>query len=129
MRKKRWCLTITLIFAFCFAVSSILAEENQDELRSKLRDLGYQKEKLTREYQNQVDKISRASGDKLAEIKEEFHRKRDACLNDKKDKLNAAKKDYETRIEPLAEKEKEIIQKLAPEGGSNFAKSKSEKKK
>jgi len=75
-----------------------------------------------------LDKINKAADERMAEIKGEFHKRRDEALKDKKEKADNLAGDYEVKMRPLDLEEQDILQAMVPEGGVNFAKTRQERR-
>ena len=116
---------LTVSFSASSAFTQVAAKgdlkENLDEVRQK-------KSAVTKAYKAELDKINKAADERMAEIKGEFHKRRDEALKDKKEKADNLAGDYEVKIRPLDLEEKDILQAMVPEGGMNFAKTKSNRR-
>ncbi len=127
MMKKFACPAMFLLFVSC-ALSVLFAQEVPNDPKARLRDLRYEETKITNEYKIETEKVSKAADDKLAALKAGFHKAREECLADKKDKCDRLKRELDSKIDPIWQEEKQIQDALLPEKGMNFAKPKDRKK-
>jgi mannitol-specific phosphotransferase system IIBC component len=122
-------LAVVVLAIVSFSASIMFCEEkNQDELIAKLNDVRVKKAAITSEYKKGLEEVEKQADAKLTKIRAEFHAARDECLKDKNDKSNRLHNEYESKIKPVLEEEKGLIEVVGAKVGMNFAKPKSERK-
>lgn len=123
MGKKVVCVALFVLLAFC--INSVLfAQEGTEDAVAKLNSLRREIGRVKYDYQQEVDKVTKAADDKLVVIRADFHKVRNECFQDKKIKLDKLRADYEAKMKPMQQEEKRLLELGLPGQVSNFAKSK-----
>lgn len=123
MAKKAIGALVFLIVAACCRISW-----SAEDYEAKLRDVRYKKAAIEMDYKKELAEANQKGNADLETIKAAFHAKRDERIRVLKDEQKALKDSYETRIAPLEEEEKILLEAIRP-AGSNFVKPKERKKK
>lgn len=129
MGRRYIFLTAVVFLMVCFNFLSVSAQEKGGDAKSRLSDLRKEMAQIKYDYQEAVQKANSSCDDKIEVARQEFHKVRTACLEDKKQKVDGLTKTYKGKTRPMEAEEKSLLETLAPAGGMNFAKTKTEKGK
>src|SRR3989338_1487486 len=129
MGRRYIFLTVVVFLMISFSFLSVSAEEKAGDAKSRLNDLRREMSQVKYDYQGAVQKANSSCDDKIEAARQEFHKVRTASLEDKKQKVDGLTKSYKDKIRPMEAEEKSLLEALAPAGGMNFAKTKTEKGK
>lgn len=125
MRDRAVLLAALVILASsCAAYCETISGE---EFNKRWNDLEKRKNAVIENYKYEMDKLSRATDEKLAMIKKDFHAKRDVCLKEKSDQEKALLNNYKDKIDPLKDEERQLVAMRGVAEPMNFAKSKIER--
>jgi hypothetical protein len=124
MVKRAIFLAGVAVFVSCFALFYVFAEEGAEDLKIKLRDLRIKKTEITDKYNQELQKINKASDERIGQLKVDFHKARNECLKDKQEKGDALRETYKQDVSPLINEERVVLEKIGGSEGMNFAKPK-----
>ena len=119
--KGRW-LVAPLLAVFCLVYSAGLAEEGKEAEMAKLKELRQKKADMTAEYEANLDSVEKIAADKMAVIKSDFRKAREACLEERHSKSEQLRKDYEAKLKPMLKEETQLIKTIGREAKEDFAK-------
>ena len=126
MHKRFVFLTVLALVAVCLGASSLLAQGSAGDPKARLNEVRNQKALANTEYQNALSKVNMDAEEKVDVVKKEFHAKRDVILKERADKQKELAAAYKAKIAPMNAEEKELIARVGPAEGGNFAKQKVE---
>lgn len=127
MHKKFALLLVLSLAVACFVASPLLAQDTAGDPKARLNEVRNKKALATTEYQNELAELNMDAEQKVDVVKKEFHAKRDVILKERDDRRKELLVSYKANIAPLTSEEKELIARIGPAEGGNFAKPKSER--
>ena len=113
---------VIVLFAVCCVVLNCSAQQEKEELKTRLRDLRQKKTEATNEYNNGLEKINKESDDKIAKLKRDFRIAREECLENKHKKSDELRKDFEGKLKPILKEENGLVEQIGRDAREDFAK-------
>lgn len=114
---------ICAVFVFLlFSINlRVCAEDDITALKTKLKNVRNQMDKVTGSYKEDLANVKKNSADKLNVLKNEFHKTRAEYIAERKSREDNLLNAYNKKIEPLKQQEKEFINRIEPIESNNFA--------
>jgi len=127
MIKRYAPLALFISLAFILTSWCAHAQQDKEEIKSRLSELRTKKAEMIDEYNANQHKINTESEARLTKIKTEFRIARDECLREKDDKSRALRKEHEGKLKLLLREEEELIRKIGLDSATDLAKAKRRK--
>lgn len=131
MNKRYWITAVVIcVLAVMLSSSIALAAEQAavEDYRVKQTELWGRKNRVVKEYNVELDRITKEGDQEIAVIKKEFHSKRDACLQKMNNAKDALNQEYDAKMKPILEEERQLAE-IVGQDTSNFAKPKALREK
>ncbi len=123
---KRNCLMLFIIAGLLLSLcAAVQALEDKGELKAKLTELRNKKAEMINEYNSLSRKVVLDSDEQMAKIKSDFRKAREECLENKHNKSETLRKDFESKLKPILTEEDSLVELIGRDAREDFAKTKS----
>ncbi|GEM_PF-6314944 len=110
-----------------FLLGRVIAGDTAEGDREELRQLRETKAKLNMEYEDQMRRLHKESEDRMAGIKADYRKTREALIADMDSKMKQTRLSYESKLKPMLREEDRLIGSLGPSANQDFARTKLER--